>query len=258
MCSSNGWSLRFKLRLNPFKILDREHKYLLFSTGAHEPHGDGLMIYLSQSKNTSYLEFGLKEFRNDQFAYYWQIEVDLEINKWIDVVATIKEQRTSIGRHNLMTLFFDGHLYRETQVENYTEIFIFKYNDIPSKEAVIYGNDTGLAAFDEILYYDRILTAEEIANGETGRSVSSRSSSKSMPFISVSTEMISIGCMKPSEQLSQYIIPTVVDHWEHCRNECYSRKNKVSSSVFSLRLALDSSSFRWQCILPRAVNVPVC
>lgn len=166
MCASTGWSVRFKLYLNPFKILDREYKYLLFSTGAHEPHGDGLLIYLFQSKNTSYLEFGLKEFRNDQFAYYWQIEVDLEISKWIDVVATVKEQRTSIGQHNLMTLFFDGHLYRETQVENYTETFIFEYDHIHSKSAVIYGNDTGLAMFDKILYYERVLTEEEIGNGK--------------------------------------------------------------------------------------------
>ena len=165
MCSSHGWSLRFKLRLNAFRILDRERKYLLFSTGAHEPHGDGMIIYLYQSKNTSYLEFGLKEFRSDQFAFYWQIEADLEINKWIEVVATVDEQTTSIGRHHQMNLYFDGYLYRQTQAENYTELFIFEYNHIHSKAAVIYGNDSGLALFDEIKYYERILTPEEIANG---------------------------------------------------------------------------------------------
>jgi hypothetical protein len=137
----------------------------LFSTGAHEPHGDGMLIYLYHSKNTSYLEFGLKEFRNDQFAYYWQIEVDLEINKWIDVVTLIEEHSSAIGKHHRMTLFFDGYLYRETQVENYTEVFIFKYEQIHSKSAVIYGNDSGLALFDNVKYYERILTDEEIADG---------------------------------------------------------------------------------------------
>jgi hypothetical protein len=147
------------------KIFDRERKYLLFSTGAHEPHGDGMLIYLYQSKNTSYLEFGLKEFRNDQFAYYWQIEIDLEINKLIDIVTTIEEHSTIIGKHNRMTIFFDGYLYKETQFENYTEVFIFRYDEIHSKSAVIYGNDSGLAIFDDITYYERILTDEEIADG---------------------------------------------------------------------------------------------
>lgn len=162
ICSSHGWSLRFKFQLNPFTVVDRERKYLLFSTGAHEPHGDGMLIYLYQSKNTSYLEFGLKEFRNDQFAYYWQVEVDLEINRWIDVVTTIQEHVTAVGQHHQMTLFFDGQMYKETQVENYTEVFVFKYDQIHPKEAVVYRNDTGLAMFDEIVYYERVLSAEEI------------------------------------------------------------------------------------------------
>jgi hypothetical protein len=165
ICSTHGWSLRFKFRLNQLNIFDRERKYLLFSTGAHEPHGDGILIYLYQSKNTSYLEFGLKEFHNDQFAYYWQIEADLEVNKSIDIVTTIQEHVTSIGQHHQMTIFFDGYLYKETQVENYTELFIFQYNQIHPKSAVIYGNDSGLAVFDEITYYERILTEEEIADG---------------------------------------------------------------------------------------------
>lgn len=163
-CSSHGWSLRFKLQLNPFTITDRERKYLLFSTGAHEPHGDGMLIYLFQSKNTSYLEFGLKEFRNDQFAYYWQVEVDLEVNKSVDVVTTIEQHVTGIGQHHQMTLFFDGNIYKETQVENYTEVFVFKYEGLHPKVAKIYGNDTGLATFDEIIYYERILSEEEISN----------------------------------------------------------------------------------------------
>lgn len=124
-----------------------------------------MLIYLYQSKNTSYLEFGLKEFRNDQFAYYWQIEVDLEINKWIDVVTIIEEYSSTIGKHHRMIIYFDGYLYRETQVENYTEVFIFKYEQIHSKSAVIYGNDSGLVLFDDIKYYERILNDEEIANG---------------------------------------------------------------------------------------------
>jgi hypothetical protein len=165
ICSTDGWSLRFKFRLNKFNILDRERKYLLFSTGAHEPHGDGILIYLYQSKNTSYLEFGLKEFRNDQFAYYWQIEADLEINKTIDIVTTIQQRTTSSGQYDQMNIFFDGYLYKETQVENYTEIFIFQYDQIHPKSTVIYGNDSGLAVFEDITYYERILTDDEIADG---------------------------------------------------------------------------------------------
>ena len=166
MCSETGWSLRFKLRLNPFQILDRERKFLLFSTGAHEPHGDGMAIFLYQSKNTSYLEFGLKEFRNDQFAYYWQVEVDLEVRHWIDVVTTVKKQQTNIGRHHQMSLFFDGYLYKETQIENYTELFIFEYENIHSKVMTIYGNDSGLVQFRDMTYYERVLTTDEIANGK--------------------------------------------------------------------------------------------
>lgn len=164
-CSAHGWSLRFKLFINPFLIIDRERKSLLFSTGAHEPHGDGILIYIYQSKNTSYLEFGLKEFRNDEFAYYWQMEVDLEVNKWVDVVATIKERSTDNGKHNQMTLYFDGRIYKSTQLENYTEVFVFNYDNLHPKIAVIYGNDTGLVRFDEILYYERVLSTEEIASG---------------------------------------------------------------------------------------------
>lgn len=166
MCSETGWSLRFKLRLNPFQILDRERKFLLFSTGAHEPHGDGMAISLYQSKNTSYLEFGLKEFRNDQFAYYWQVEVDLEVRHWIDVVTTIKKQQANIGRHHQMSIFFDGYLYRETQIENYTELFIFEYENIHSKMMTIYGNDSGLVQFRDMTYYERVLTTDEIADGK--------------------------------------------------------------------------------------------
>ena len=166
ICSNHGWSLRLQLRLNPFKILDRERKYLLFSTGAHEPYGDGMLIYLYHSKNTSYLEFGLKEFRNDQFAYYWQVEIDLEINQWIDVVTTIEQHHSTIGKHHQMTLFFDGYQYKHTQIENYTEVFVFKYDQIHPTSALVYGNDSALALFDNVTYYERILTDEEIANGE--------------------------------------------------------------------------------------------
>jgi hypothetical protein len=164
-CSAHGWSLRFKLYMNSLVPIDRERKHMLFSTGVHEPHGDGMIISLYQSKNTSYLEFGLKEFRSDQFAYYWQIEVDLEINQWVDVVTIVEQRQTSIGQHYQMTLYFDGFLYKETQAENYTEVFIFQYDEIHSKSVVVYGNDTGLVMFDNILYYERVLTDEEIANG---------------------------------------------------------------------------------------------
>ena len=166
ICATHGWSLRFKLRLNSFQVVDRERKSLLFSTGAHEPHGDGILIHLYQSKNTSYLEFGLKEFRNDQFAYYWQIEADLEVNKWIDVVTNIEQHQTSNGQNHRLTIFFDGRLYRETQMDNYTELFVFKYDHLHPKAALIYANQSSLATFDEMVYYERPLTDEEVANSE--------------------------------------------------------------------------------------------
>ena len=165
VCASHGWSIRFKLHLNELHVGDRERKYLLFSTGAHEPHGDGMLIYLYQSKNTSYLEFGLKEFRNDQFAYYWQLEADLEVNKWVDVVTTIREQDTPTGRRHRMSIFFDGRLYRETQMDNYTELFVFKYEQLYPRTTIIYGNDSGLVMFDEMIYYERVLSHDEVANG---------------------------------------------------------------------------------------------
>jgi hypothetical protein len=163
-CSSDGWSLRFKLRLNSINGFNREPKYLLFSTGAHEPHNDGILIYLYQTKDTTYMEFGLKEFQNDQFAFYWQVEVDLEVNKWIDIVITIGKQIPSIGQHHQMTMFFDGYLYKQTEVEKYTELVIFKYDKIHSNSVIIYGNDSGVATFRNMTYYERILTEEEIAD----------------------------------------------------------------------------------------------
>ena len=164
-CSKHGWSLRFKLYLNPFQIVDRERKLLVFSTGAHEPHGDGMSIYLYQSKNTSYLEFGLKEFRNDQFAYFWQVDADLEVSKWIDVVTIVDQRVTNFGQHHQMSIFFDGHFYKETQMENYTEVFAFKYAELHPKIVTIYGNNTGLMKFDEFVYYERVLSEEEITAG---------------------------------------------------------------------------------------------
>ena len=124
-----------------------------------------MVIYLYQSKNTSYLDFGLKEFHNDQIAFYWQVEVDLEINKWIDIVIIIQEQTTTTGQHHQMTIYFDGHLYKQTDIDKYTELFVFKYDRLHSKTVVIYGNDSGVAVFKDVTYYERILTPEEIANG---------------------------------------------------------------------------------------------
>ncbi|CAF3562273.1 unnamed protein product [Rotaria sp. Silwood1] len=208
ICSTHGWSLRFKLRLNPFHTRDREHKYLLFSTGAHETHGDGILIYLYQLNNIAYLEFGLKEFRDDQFAYYWQIEVDLEIDKWIDVVTIIEQHMTSFNKHYQMKVFFDGYLYKETEIENYKEIFIFKYDQIHSKSTIIYGNYSGVAMIDDMLYYERILTDEEIAN--------------------VSLDIISLGCVKNNDRIHQYIIAEVLDNWKLCRDECYKESFKYN------------------------------
>jgi hypothetical protein len=64
-----------------------------------------------------------------------------------------------------MKIFFDGHIYKETQMENYTEVFAFKYNELHPKASVIYGNDRGLVMFNDIIYYERILSEEEIADG---------------------------------------------------------------------------------------------
>ncbi|CAF1487008.1 unnamed protein product [Rotaria magnacalcarata] len=250
ICSSPGWSLRFNIRLNPFSIIDRERKSLLFSTGAHEPHGDGILIYLYQSKNTSYLEFGLKEFRNDEFAYYWQIEADLEVNKWIDVVTTIEEHATANGHHNQMTIFFDGELYKKTQVENYTEVFVFKYDNLHPKVAVIYGNDTGLVTFDEILYYERVLSEEEITN--------------------VSTDRVSLGCLKENDRVHQYMIPEQYDKWQQCREDCHQRRMKIGlysltdgrCGCISNTFELDSS-FKYEknfckCPLPTSKSDAQC
>ncbi|CAF2607106.1 unnamed protein product [Rotaria sp. Silwood2] len=208
ICSTHGWSLRFKLRLNPFPTRDREHKYLLFSTGAHETHGDGILIYLYQLNNVAYLEFGLKEFLDDQFAYYWQIEVDLEIDQWIEVVTTIQQHMTSIGKHYQMKVFFDGYLYKETEIENYKEMFIFKYDQIHSKSTIIYGNSSGVATIDDIIYYEKILTDEDIAH--------------------VSLDVISLGCLKNNDRMHQYIIAETFDKWKLCRDECYNRKMKIA------------------------------
>ncbi|CAF0835622.1 unnamed protein product [Adineta ricciae] len=207
-CSQHGWSLRFKLYLNPFQIVDRERKLLVFSTGAHEPHGDGMSIYLYQSKNTSYLEFGLREFRNDQFAYFWQVDADLEVSKWIDVVAIVDQRVTAFGQHHQMSIFFDGHFYKETQMENYTEVFAFKYAELHPKVVTVYGNDTGLMKFDEFVYYERVLSGEEITN--------------------VSLDRVAMGCLKEVGMIHQYVIPEKYDQWQQCRADCYGRKMNIA------------------------------
>ena len=224
-----------KLHLNSLVLADRERKYLLFSTGAHEPHGDGMLIYLYQSKNTSYLEFGLKEFRNDQFAYYWQVEVDLEVNKWVDVVTTIEKHETSIGEHHQMTLFFDGNIYKQSQVENYTEVFVFKYEGLHPKVAMVYGNDSGLAMFDEIVYYERILSEEEILNGMYENNRTDERNDRWNGF-SVSPERVSLGCVKENDLIHQYIIPEKYDKWQECRKECDDRRMKVRSVIMRFSL----------------------
>ena len=81
-------------------------------------------------------------------------------------MTTIEQHATHVGQHHQMTLFFDGNLYKETQVENYTEVFVFKYEGLHPKVAMVYGNDTGLAIFDDIVYYERVLPGEEIAEGK--------------------------------------------------------------------------------------------
>ncbi|CAF4402568.1 unnamed protein product [Rotaria socialis] len=208
ICSSHGWSLKLQLRLNEFQSRSREHKYLLFSTGAHESHGDGMLIYLYQLKDVAYLEFGLKEFVDDQFAFYWQIEADLEINKWVEIIITVEKHTTSSGQHFQMKIFFDGYLYKETEIENYKEISIFRYKQIHPKATVIYGNNSGLAMIDNIIYYERILSDEDIAN--------------------VSLDIIALGCLKSNDRVHQYIIAEVFDDWKLCRDKCSNRKMKIA------------------------------
>lgn len=163
ICSSNGFSVRLKLFLESIETVERERKILLFSSGAHEPHGDGLIIYLYQTKNVSYFEFGLKEFNDEEFANYWQIEADLEAQRWIDVVVAIGKRETA--KHHQMKIFFDGRFYRETQSENFTEIFVFQYDQVQPKNVLIYGNQSTFVKLDQIFYYETILTAPQIAQG---------------------------------------------------------------------------------------------
>ncbi|CAF0958355.1 unnamed protein product [Adineta ricciae] len=207
-CSIHGWSLRFKIRLNSLNSFDRERKYLLFSTGAHEPYSDGMLIHLYQSKNTSYLEFGLKEFHNDHVAFYWQVEADFELNRWVDVVTIIQLASKNSTEHHQMSIYVDGYLYRKTELEKYTELFVFKYDKIHAHSAIIYGNDTEVASFKEIIYYERVLLDVEIANITPGD--------------------VSLGCVNENDDIHQYITPQTYDYWRLCRDDCQARKMKIA------------------------------
>ena len=144
-----------------------ERQYLLFSSGAHEAYGDGIVMNLVRSKPNFYLEFGLKEHHADQVSYYWHMDIDLEMNQWIDMVTTIEKYDTGQVEHHILTVYLDGHLYKMTVVEDFIESSVFKYEHLHPKVTTVYGNDTGLSRFEHIMYYERVLTAEEIADGDS-------------------------------------------------------------------------------------------
>ena len=166
-CSANGWSLRFQMRLNSMTMDKHQREYQLFSSGGHEVYGDGIIINLIQSKSNSYLEVGIKEYQTDQIAYYWHLEIDVEMDQWIDMVTTIKKLPTHLGQHHILTVYLDGYFYNETVVENFADWSAFRYKQLRPKMINIYGKShAGLSIFREIMYYEHVLTEEEIGNSE--------------------------------------------------------------------------------------------
>ena len=146
-------------------INEKNRQYLLFSTGGHEAYGDGISIYLIPSKPNPYLQLNLKEYHSGQISYNWLIEMDFEMNQWIDMITTIKKIPSDIGEHHLLTVYLDGYLYQQTILENLTEGSIFKYKELYPRIVTIDGNQSGLCTFDQILYYERLLTDDEISQG---------------------------------------------------------------------------------------------
>jgi hypothetical protein len=207
-CSLNGWSLRFKMRIGAMTFGNQERQQILFSSGAHEAYGDGIVMNLVRSKPNFYLELSLKEYHADQVSYYWHLEIDLEMNQWVDMVITIKKHDTHLGSHHILTVYLDGYLYNETMVENYIESSIFKYEQLYPKVALVYKNDTGLRIFEEIIYYERVLTEEEILRD-------------------VPTETIDLECLPDDSRLHQYRINDQMNTWQQCRDECFRQKMKV-------------------------------
>lgn len=170
-CSSSGWSLRFKMQLHSMIINDKSDQYLLFSTGADQSYGDGIGINFIQSKPYSYLQFFLKQFYTDQISYRWNLEIDLQINRWIDLVITVQQISSHFGKSFLGTIYIDGYRYNQTIIEQFIEGSTFKYQQIYPRFVTIYANQSGLCSFDQILYYERLLTHEDISQGNSAQFV---------------------------------------------------------------------------------------
>lgn len=170
-CSTTGWSLRFQMRLNSMTIKEKNRQILLFSTGGHEAYGDGIFINLIPSKPRPYLELNLKEYYKGQISYNWLLEMDFEMNQWIDLVTTVKKIPSDIGEHHLLTVYLDGYLYQQTILDNLTEGSIFRYKELYPRVVTIYANQSGLCSFEQILYYERVLTDEEISQGNSSQFV---------------------------------------------------------------------------------------
>ncbi|CAF1281436.1 unnamed protein product [Adineta steineri] len=97
-----------------------------------------------------------------------------------------------------MTIFFDGYVYKQIEIEKYTELYVFKYNKLHSTSITIYGNDSGVARSDDMIYYKRILTDEEIAN--------------------ISPKAVTLGCLNDNDRTHQYIIPENYNNWKLCQS----------------------------------------
>ena len=228
------------MRLGAMAIGNQERQYLLFSSGAHEAYGDGITMNLVRSKPNFYLELSLKEYYADQVSYYWHLEIDLEMNQWIDMVITIKKYDTHLGPHHVLTVYLDGYLYRETIVENYVESSIFKYEQLYPKVALIYKNHTGLRVFEEITYYERLLTAEEILRN-------------------VLPETVDLECLPDDTALHRHRVKDHINTWQQCRDECFRQEMKVTRRDLILLISTIEyfSSNRSVSILRQMNNVHV-
>lgn len=193
---------------------------------------------LVRSKPNFYLELSLKEYHADQVSYYWHLEIHVEMNQWIDMVIAIKKHDTHLGPHHVLTVYLDGYLYNETVVENYVESSIFKYEQLYPKVALVYKNDTGLRIFEEITYYERLLTAEEILRN-------------------VLPETVDLGCLPDDTRLHRYRMNDYIDTWQQCRDECLHQKLKVlMRDLISVINTIEYfSSHRSVSILRQILNV---
>lgn len=47
-------------------------------------------------------------------------------------------------------------------------------------------------------------------------------------FVLVSPDLIFLGCFHETDRVHQYVIPETFDNWRLCREECNSRRAKVT------------------------------